>query len=173
MIGMDHYALPEDELSKALKNKTLHRNFMGYTTMHNMAQIGVGVSAISDFGNSYWQNTKDLYKYLEETSNDELNPRRSIHLDPEDQLRRKVIETLMCHRVINLMEFEEIFKIDFKNHFAKEYLELRQFEREGLLEINKNKIELTELGILFIRNLAMPFDRYLKSQSNENFSKTI
>ena len=77
MIGMDHYSLPEDELAKALKNKTLHRNFMGYTTLHNMSQIGIGVSAISDFGDSYFQNQKDIFQYIDEISDSNIIPRKS------------------------------------------------------------------------------------------------
>ena len=94
MIGMDHYALPGDELALALKKRTLHRNFKGYTTIHNMAQIGVGVSAISDFGVSYWQNNKDIYQYINETFNKIHNPRRGIKLDKEDQLRRERLKPL-------------------------------------------------------------------------------
>ncbi len=173
MIGMDHYALPEDELTKALINKTLHRNFMGYTTLHNMTQIGVGVSAISDFGDSYWQNPKDIDTYTSEVSFNKLSPRRGIKLDKEDQLRRKVIETLMCQGEIRIPDFEEIFEINFKNYFADALKKLKQFEKEGFVSLSPKKINLTNLGMLFTRNLAMTFDRHLKEGNSPNFSKTI
>ena len=162
MIGMDHYALPEDELAIALKNRTLHRNFMGYTTLHNMVQIGAGVSAISDFGDSYWQNPKDLDLYMEETSDNKLIPRRKMCLDKEDQLRRKVIETLMCHGEISIPDFESRYQIDFRNHFEQAWTKLEQFAEEGLVSLSSQKIDLTPVGMLFTRNIAMPFDRYLE-----------
>ena len=173
MIGMDHYALPEDELAQALKNRTLHRNFMGYTTLHNMAQIGVGVSAISDFGDSYWQNPKELDQYMEETVNNKLIPRRGLLLEKEDQLRRKVIETLMCHGEITIQDFEFLYELDFRQHFAEAWTQLEKFEEEGLVKLSPAKIELTPLGMLFTRNLAMPFDRHLKAGGAQNFSNTI
>ena len=173
MIGMDHYALPEDELAQALKNRTLHRNFMGYTTLHNMAQIGVGVSAISDFGDSYWQNPKELDQYMEETVNNKLIPRRGLLLEKEDQLRRKVIETLMCHGEITIQDFEFLYELDFRQHFAEAWTQLEKFEEEGLVKLSPAKIELTPLGMLFTRNLAMPFDRHLKAGGAPKFSNTV
>ena len=173
MIGMDHYALPEDELAQALKNRTLHRNFMGYTTLHNMAQIGVGVSAISDFGDSYWQNPKELDQYMEETANNKLIPRRGLLLEKEDQLRRKVIETLMCHGEITIQDFEFLYELDFRQHFAEAWTQLEKFEEEGLVNLSPAKIELTPLGMLFTRNLAMPFDRHLKAGGTPKFSNTV
>ena len=173
MIGMDHYALPEDELAQALKNRTLHRNFMGYTTLHNMAQIGVGVSAISDFGDSYWQNPKELDQYMEETVNNKLIPRRGLLLEKEDQLRRKVIETLMCHGEITIQDFEFLYELDFRQHFAEAWTQLEKFEEEGLVKLSAAKIELTPLGMLFTRNLAMPFDRHLKAGGAPKFSNTV
>jgi len=173
MIGMDHYALPEDELAQALKNRTLHRNFMGYTTLHNMAQIGVGVSAISDFGDSYWQNPKELDQYMEETANNKLIPRRGLILEKEDQLRRKVIETLMCHGEITIPDFEDLYEIDFRQHFAEAWIQLEQFEEEGLVNLSPDKIKLTPTGMLFTRNLAMPFDRHLKAGGSPKFSNTV
>ena len=173
MIGMDHYALPNDELAIALKKRTLHRNFMGYTTLHNMAQIGIGVSAISDFGVSYWQNNKDLQQYMNEVSDKIINPRRGIELDREDQLRREVIETLMCHGEISIPDFENRYEINFRKYFNNAWSELEKFELDGLLKLDSKKIDLTPIGTLFTRNIAMPFDRYLKGSTSMSFSKTI
>ena len=173
MIGMDHYSLPNDDLAKALKNRTLHRNFMGYTTLHDMAQIGIGVSAISDFGDSYMQNQKNLEQYIQETSEYKLIPRRGCILDKEDQLRRQVIETLMCHGEIYINEFEKLFEIDFRKHFTKEWTELQKMEDDKLLTLSSQKIGITNLGRLFMRNVVMPFDRHLKNMRSSNFSKTV
>ena len=173
MIGMDHYALPTDELALAAKNRTLHRNFMGYTTLHNMAQIGVGVSAISDFGDSYWQNTKEIDQYMNEATEKKLIPRKGMILDEEDLLRRDLIETLMCHGEISITDFETRYKIIFQDHFSQAWKKLEQFKQEGLVKLSLEKIELTPVGILFTRNLAMPFDRYLEESANQHFSKTV
>jgi oxygen-independent coproporphyrinogen-3 oxidase len=173
MIGMDHYALPTDELALAAKNRTLHRNFMGYTTLHNMAQIGVGVSAISDFGDSYWQNTKEIDQYMNEATEKKLIPRKGMKLDEEDLLRRDLIETLMCHGEISITDFETRYKIEFQDHFSQAWKKLEQFKQEGLVNLSLEKIELTHVGVLFTRNLAMPFDRYLEESAHQHFSKTV
>ena len=111
---MDHFALPGEELAMALKNRTLHRNFMGYTTLHGLAQIGLEVSAISNFGDSYWQNPKELDDYLEQTS--DSKPQRGMKLDEDDRLRRQVIEELMCHGEIRFDEFGGN-GFDFQDYF--------------------------------------------------------
>ena len=138
-----------------------------------MAQIGVGVSAISDFGVSYWQNNKDLHKYISEASDKILNPRRGIKLDKEDQLRREMIESLMCHGEISIPDFESRYEIRFRKHFDNAWPELEKFAQEGLIILDSKKINLTPIGSLFTRNVAMPFDRYLPKNSSMNFSKTV
>lgn len=173
MIGMDHYSLPDDELAQAMKNFTLHRNFMGYTTLHDMVQIGVGVSAISDFGNSYFQNQKNIDNYIKETTKNKLLPRRGIHLDKEDILRRKVIETIMCHGEISTNDIEKVFEIDFRKHFSHAWEKLKIFEEEGLVKLSPGNVKLTDLGRLFMRNVVMPFDRYLKDIGSSKFSNTV
>ena len=110
---------------------------------------------------------------MNETSNNFLNPRRGIKLDKEDQLRREVIETLMCHGEIYIPDFEKRYEISFSNHFQNSWTELENFAQEGLLEIDSKNIFLTPIGTLFTRNIAMPFDRYLTESSSTNFSKTV
>ena len=173
MIGMDHYSLPNDELAQALKNKTLHRNFMGYTTLHDMTQIGVGVSAISDFGDKYFQNQKKLHQYIEEISGKKIIPRKYFHLDNDDQLRRKIIETLMCHGEISIKYFEDFYNIEFKEYFFNAWQKLQIFEEEGLVELNDKKIKLTKLGMVFMRNVVMPFDRHFEKLTSPKFSNTV
>ncbi len=174
MIGMDHYALETDELTVAQNNYTLHRNFMGYTTLRGLSQIGIGVSSISDFGNGYFQNEKDLQSYMQKIKEGEIPTIRKKTLDADDMLRREVIETLMCQCQLSVSEIEENYQVSFPQYFANEWETMKAFEAEGLLEFRGNTLQLTKLGILFMRNVAMPFDRYLQSMgTNRHFSKTV
>lgn len=170
MIGMDHFALPGDELTLALEHRTLHRNFMGYTTLHGLAQIGLGVSAISDFGDSYWKNPKELDDYLEQAS--DPKPQRGIKLDEDDMLRRQVIEGLMSNGEICFDEFGGN-GFYFQDYFKDTREALEGFEADGLVRLGPDCIKLTDSGRFFMRNLAMPFDRYLQSSSTPRFSRTV
>lgn len=176
MIGMDHYALPDDDLARARDQHTLHRNFMGYTPLHGLAQIGLGVSAISDFGNSFWQNPKELPDYLEMMEAGKLEPRRGMLLDEEDRMRREVIEELMCQGELDLTRLEQAHRQHFGTALSKAAPRLRQLENEGLLVLGAERLSLTPLGRMFVRNVAMTFDRYLPespSSSNPQFSQTV
>ena len=171
MIGMDHFALPDDELAQAAKKRTLHRNFMGYTTLDGMNQIGLGVSAISDLGDSYWQNPKDIEEYMALAS--DPVPHRRMFLDEDDRLRRTVIDTLMCHGEIPVAELESKQGFRFREYFHEAWPTLQEFADEGLITIAPDVISLNETGRLFMRNVAMPFDRYMNSSSTTQFSKTV
>ena len=146
---------------------------MGYTTLHNMSQIGLGVSAISDFEDSYFQNPKNIHQYIEETLEGKTIPKKSITLDMEDLLRRKIIETMMCHGEISIKSFENIYNFNFKEHFFKAWGKILEFEEEGLIKLDNNSIKLTKLGMVFMRNVVMPFDRHLDKIITKKFSKTI
>ncbi len=176
MIGMDHYALPEDDLAEARRNRTLHRNFMGYTTLHGMAQIGLGVSAISDFGDSFWQNPKELNDYMETIENGRLEPRRGLQLDADDQMRREVIEELMCQGVLDYAALEARHGSPFSDLLAEVEPAMASLEAEELLTRDAGQLQLTPLGRLFVRNVAMAFDRYLKEQPSSEgprYSQTV
>lgn len=174
MIGMDHYALETDELAIAQREHTLHRNFMGYTTLRGTSQIGTGVSAISDFGDGYFQNNKDIEGYTQGVEAQKLSIIRGMKLSQDDVLRREVIENLMCHGVIDVEDLRERHDINFKNYFSDAWKLLQKFEEEHLLELSDSSVQLTRLGTLFMRNVAMSFDYYLSDESkNFNFSKTI
>ena len=172
MIGMDHYAVPEDELAQALANHTLHRNFMGYTTLKGLRQLGVGVSAISDFGDGYFQNEKDLFRYTASWLNQQPVPAVHQALDADDLLRREVIETLMCHGHLETQSLAERYQINFSTYFAEALTQLEPLMTEGLLTQTPQGLEVQPLGMLFLRNLAMPFDRYL-GQTPTQFSRTV
>lgn len=174
MIGMDHYALPDDELTLAQDNQTLHRNFMGYTTFRGMSQIGVGASAISDFGNGFFQNEKDTKTYIAQVKEGTIGTIRRRVLDTDDLLRREVIETLMCQCQLSIPQIEKEHGISFKTYFAEEWQAMESFVDEGMVELDSDQIRLTPLGTLFMRNVVMPFDRYLKGKSETpHFSKTV
>jgi oxygen-independent coproporphyrinogen-3 oxidase len=175
-IGMDHFAKPDDELATAQTNRTLHRNFQGYTTKAGADLYGMGVTAISGFSNAYAQNFRELPAWEKAVRERGLATMRGYRLSPEDRLRREVISRLLCHTVIPKGEINEAFGIDFDEHFAEELRHLETPEEDGLLSISQAEIRATWLGRIFIRNLAMLFDPYLEKQhlhAKPLFSKTL
>src|SRR5215470_3285012 len=175
-IGMDHFAKPGDELATAQANRTLHRNFQGYTTKAGADLYGMGVTAISGFSNAYAQNFRELPVWEKAVKESGLATMRGYRLSPEDRLRREVISRLLCHTVIPKSEINKAFGIDFDEHFAEELRRLETPEEDGLLSISKDEIRTTWLGRIFIRNLAMLFDPYLEKQhlrTKPLFSKTL
>ena len=175
-IGMDHFAKPNDELATAQTNRTLHRNFQGYTTKAGADLYGMGVTAISGFPNAYAQNYRELPAWEKAVRERGLATMRGYRLSEEDRLRREVIGRLLCHTVIPKQEINEAFAIDFDEHFADELHRLEIPEQDGLLTISKDEIRTTWLGRIFIRNLAMLFDPYLEKRHLDVkplFSKTL
>ena len=175
-IGMDHFAKPNDELATAQAKRTLHRNFQGYTTKAGADLYGMGVTAISGFGDAYAQNFRELPKWEKAVHERGIATMRGYHLSQEDRLRREVISRLLCHTVIPKREINQTFAIDFDSHFAEELLRLELPREDGLLTIDRDEIRTTWLGRIFIRNLAMLFDPYLERQhldAKPLFSKTL
>ena len=175
-IGMDQFAKPNDELATAQTNRTLHRNFQGYTTKAGADLYGMGVTAISGFRNAYAQNYRELSAWEKAVHERGLATMRGYRLSEEDRLRREVIGRLLCHTVIPKQEINEAFAIDFDEHFADELHRLEIPEEDGLLTISKDEIRTTWLGRIFVRNLAMFFDPYLEKQHLDVkplFSKTL
>ena len=175
-IGMDHFAKPDDELATAQTNRTLHRNFQGYTTKAGADLYGMGVTAISGFQDAYAQNFRELPAWEKAIGQRGLATMRGYHLSAEDRLRREVISRLLCHTVIPKREINAAFAIDFDKHFATELQRLERPREDGLLTIDRDEIRATWLGRIFIRNLAMLFDPYLEQQqlhANPLFSKTL
>lgn len=175
-IGMDHFARPGDELAVAQKNRTLHRNFQGYTTKAGADLYGMGVSAISAIGNAYAQNQREVPAYQGAVAARGIATMRGYRLSADDRLRRAVIGRLLCHAVIPKREVETEFVIDFDEYFAPELEHLDDCRAEGLVTLTPDEIRVTPLGRIFIRNLAMPFDRYLHEQQMDKrplFSKTL
>ncbi|HWF37931.1 MAG TPA: oxygen-independent coproporphyrinogen III oxidase [Candidatus Acidoferrales bacterium] len=175
-IGMDHFARPGDELAVAQRNRTLHRNFQGYTTKAGADLYGMGVSAISSIGSAYAQNRREVPVYQEEAESRGVATFRGYRLSQDDVLRRAVIGRLLCHTVIPKNEIEREFSISFDEYFATELERLEELRSEGLVDLAHGEIRVLPLGRIFIRNVAMVFDRYLHEQQMDKkplFSKTL
>jgi oxygen-independent coproporphyrinogen-3 oxidase len=175
-IGMDHFARPGDELATAQQNRTLHRNFQGYTTKAGADVYGMGVSAISSIGEAYAQNRREVPAYQETVGTRGIATMRGYRLSQDDVLRRAVIGRLLCHTVIPKHEVEQQFGISFDEYFAPELQRLEEARDEGLVALDSAEIRVTPLGRIFIRNVAMTFDRYLREQQMDKrplFSKTL
>lgn len=172
-IGMDHFALPEDPLSQALRDRSLTRNFQGYSTRGEADLLAFGVSAISQVGGGYAQNTKAIPAYELALGNAQLPTVRGLELTPDDELRREVIMRLMCHFLLPKGEIEKSYGIDFDTHFADELAALEPFVADDLITVRSDALEVTPRGRLLVRNIAMVFDAYLKADLVERYSRTV
>jgi len=173
-IGMDHFALPDDELTLAQIEGGLQRNFQGYSTRRECDLIGLGVSAIGKVGDCYAQNLKDIPSYESVVAEGRLPIWRGVSLTTEDRLRRSVIESIMCHGTVEFQRFEANYDIDFHEHFAPELATLERLEEDGLLVMGDDEINVTPEGRLLLRAIAMVFDEYLQApQSQPKFSRVI
>ena len=177
-IGMDHFAVPEDELAKAVETRTLSRNFMGYTVKSAPDMIGVGVSAIGDVAGAYAQNQKKLPRYYDAIDQGSLPIDRGYRLSADDQLRRFVITQLMCNFHVDKRTVEERFGIVFDLAFERELAELARPDgliASGFVSASREAVHVEPLGRLFVRNVAMLFDRYLLDKKTDApiFSRTV
>jgi oxygen-independent coproporphyrinogen-3 oxidase len=175
-IGMDHFAKPGDELAVSQQNRTLHRNFQGYTTKAGADLYGMGITAISAIQNAYAQNQRDIPSWEKAVAERGIATMRGYHLSDDDRLRRAVISRLLCHTIVLKEEISREFGIDFDSYFAEELARLEPFREDGLVVLNPGEIRTTWLGRIFIRNLAMIFDPYLEKQhlnAKPLFSKTL
>jgi oxygen-independent coproporphyrinogen III oxidase len=175
-IGMDHFAKPGDELAVSQQNRTLHRNFQGYTTKAGADLYGMGITAISGIQNAYAQNQRDIPSWEKAVAERGIATMRGYHLSDDDCLRRAVISRLLCHTIVLKDEISRQFSINFDDYFADELRRLQPFRDDGLVVLDPDKIYSTWLGRIFIRNLAMVFDPYLEKQqlaTKPLFSKTL
>jgi len=169
-IGMDHFSLPTDDLFMSLKQKKLHRNFMGYSSSSTQLMIGLGMSAISDSWYAFSQNDKSVESYTQLVENNQLPAVRGHLLNTEDLVIRRHILNLMCQlytswedKKMQLPEMTEIVQ------------RLKEMESDGLIHLEKNRIQVSEKGRPFVRNIAMAFDlRMIRHQPETRvFSMTV
>ncbi len=175
MVGMDHFAKPEDELFKAIEKGELHRNFQGYTTKGGADLIGIGVTSIGNGVDYYAQNFKDLKQYENSLDEGILPVFKGYRLSEDDILRQYVIMELMSNFSLNIKRVEEKFNIDFREYFNDSLNDLTEFIEADLVSINDDKIQVSQTGTMLIRNICMPFDAYLRKipENKRRFSKTI
>ncbi len=175
MIGMDHFAKPEDELFKAIEKGELHRNFQGYTTKGGADLIGVGLTSIGEGADYYAQNFKEMDAYEEAIDAGKLPYERGVALHEDDRIRQYVIMELMSNFRLDIGRFEKLYNVKFGSYFADALEELKPFEADGLITITPSLIECSSTGTLLIRNIAIPFDAYMKrhASNTKTFSKTV
>ncbi|MNJ11934.1 Oxygen-independent coproporphyrinogen-III oxidase [compost metagenome] len=172
-IGMDHFALPDDELAIAQEESTLQRNFQGYTTHGHCDLIGLGVSAISQIGDLYCQNSSDLNTYQNSLLSAQLATSRGLVCTADDRLRRAVIQQLICHFELDFDTIEQAFTIDFRGYFKDEWPALQAMHKDGLINLSAKGIEVLPAGRLLVRSVCMAFDAYLGMHSQQRFSRVI
>ncbi len=161
-IGMDHFALPDDELAIAQEEGTLHRNFQGYTTHSHCDLIGMGVSSISQVGDTYIQNSTDEAQYYSMINEKQLPMVRGLKMTDDDKVRQAVITQLICHFKLRLSDIEEQFGIQFRDYFRDELARLEPMMADGLVSLSSDDLlEVLPKGKLLIRNICMQFDHYL------------
>lgn len=172
-IGMDHFALPDDELASAQEDGSLQRNFQGYTTHGHCDLIGLGVSSISQIGDLYCQNNTDLSQYQDSLAQGELATVRGLHCNADDRLRRAVIQQLICHFRLSFAEIEQAYSIDFRSYFGEIWPQLQQMAQDDLIQLDQQGIEVRPAGRLLVRSLCMLFDHYLTEHNRQRFSRVI
>lgn len=171
-IGMDHFALPENELAVAQREGTLYRNFQGYSTHADCDLVAMGVTAIGMLADTYAQNVRTEAEYFARIDEERLPVYRGVALNADDQLRRAVISSLICHFRVDYDSIGKSYGMDFKTYFAAELARLNEMERDGLVQMDENGIVVTPAGRLLIRNICMVFDVYL-NEAQRDYSKVI
>lgn len=174
-VGLDHFAKSSDELAIARNNKTLHRNFQGYTTKSGCDLFGLGITAISNVQNTFSQNIKKINPYYETLDLNNLPVFRGIVLSNDDTLRREIIMKILCHGLLSKSEIEEKYNIKFDSYFQNENKKLNELQVDGLIDFNGDTIEVTAIGQFFLRNIACTFDYYLQNKNGKQkiYSKSV
>jgi oxygen-independent coproporphyrinogen-3 oxidase len=171
-IGMDHFARPHDELARAAAQRTLQRDFQGYSARGRHDLIGLGVSAIGSIGDAYAQNHKHLSAYYRAVDQNRLPIERGLILSMDDRIRRDVIHDIMCHGAVDRAAISERYAMHFDTYFARELLDLVALAQDGLVEIG-GIIRVTPTGRFLLRNIAMVFDAYLRGGQAPAYSKAV
>ncbi len=172
-IGMDHFALPDDELAIAQEEATLQRNFQGYTTHGHCDLIGLGVSAISQIGELYCQNDSDIAQYQRTLASGQLATARGLLCNQDDRIRREVIQQIICNLHLPFAHIEQAFNIDFRGYFAPQWPVLQKMAADGLIALGPEQLTVLPAGRLLVRSVCMVFDAYLEQASRQRFSRVI
>ncbi len=172
-IGMDHFARTGDELAEAQRQKTLQRNFQGYSTRAGTDIYAFGMSSISQTDGLYWQNLKELPAYYAALDEGKLPVTKGYVLTADDRVRRQTIMRLMCDLELDYAAMSAALDLDFADYFSAELDSLDDLEADGLVIKTPNGLIVTDLGRLLIRNIAMRFDAYLPLRKQDRFSKTV
>jgi oxygen-independent coproporphyrinogen-3 oxidase len=173
-VGMDHFALPDDDLAIAKRQGRLHRNFQGYSTQPDCDLISLGVSAIGRVGATYSQNAKTIEEYFDHLNHGRFPVVRGLALSRDDVIRRAVIMAIMCQGSLQYEAIELAYMVDFKTYFAPELEQLKTLQSTGMLILEEGSMQVTDTGWFFVRAVAMVFDRYLQTDRNRaRFSKIL
>lgn len=174
-IGMDHFALYDDELASAQREHTLYRNFQGYSTKAGCDLYGFGMSAIGQFSNTYHQNVKSIPEYYERIDAGLPATHVGYRMTDDDHIRKEVIMSIMCDLELNIPAIEKRFTIVFEDYFKDALGKLQEFVDDGLVKLTHDRITVQGVGRLIIRNIAMCFDPYIETMTKEKpvFSKTV
>jgi len=172
-IGMDHFALPHDDLVVARNRGTLQRNFQGYSTHRHTDLVGLGVSSIGSIGRVFTQNALTTMQYEAMLESDRLPVAKGLVVDDDDHIRGEVIQELMCYDGVQSDAFDQAYNIDFRDYFSAELERLEPMVDDGLVERDGASIAITPRGRLLVRSVAMAFDRYVNETAPEKFSKAI
>ncbi|HEY5604010.1 MAG TPA: oxygen-independent coproporphyrinogen III oxidase [Gammaproteobacteria bacterium] len=172
-IGMDHFAKPDDELAVAQREGKLYRNFQGYSTHADCDLIAMGITAIGKVGNTFSQNVKTLDQYYACIDAGHLPVYRGLALSDDDLLRQQVISELICHFGLRIPAIEQAYGVVFADYFATELRELSAMQDDALVELSPERITVYPAGRLLIRNICMVFDKYLRQQARQAYSKVI
>jgi len=159
-VGIDHFVLKNDSLHSSYKNKTMHRNFQGYTTDKNKTMLSLGSTAISQTENTYMQNNHDLSSYREAIDEGKLPIAKFIELTEDDKIRRDIIEKLLCYYEVNLNDIEKMYGLE-QGSFSTELSMLQNFQADGIIEINDRVIKVQPECKILVRIIASYFDDYL------------
>ncbi|HEY0939435.1 MAG TPA: oxygen-independent coproporphyrinogen III oxidase [Steroidobacter sp.] len=172
-IGMDHFALPDDDLAVAMRDGSLHRNFQGYSTHGDCDLVGLGISAIGAVGNSYSQNHKHLSAYYQALDAGRLPVERGIALSIDDEMRREIIQRLMCNGTLSMRDIESRYALEFGDYFGPELSALDALANDGLVTRDDEFIRITQSGRALLRTVAMVFDAHLRRSATMQYSKVI
>jgi oxygen-independent coproporphyrinogen III oxidase len=173
-IGMDHFALPNDELAQSLDHGTLQRNFQGYSTRADCDLIGLGVSAISRIGPVYAQNAKTLEQYHTLLERNELPIIRGLAMSRDDEIRRDAIHDLLCQSELSFNQMQQRWSIDAPSYFEEDLRALEPLVADELVQLDESGVRITPKGRFVSRVVAMRFDRYLRTaKTAAQYSRVI